>query len=163
MPSCSWNSMCVCLFKLFILFCLCVASLLASSHGQQCLQDYECGNLPFTACVGGSYDCATTLNGLGVDYYNNQIYYAQTCRNIALTSSNITIRKVDANGGTPVLVDSRETPGPTNDYLLNRIFDVAGAMLYVDFLQRSYPGTILQMYHLGMRAFSGPIDTGALF
>lgn len=58
---------------------LCLLGLTAGVWSQ-CVQDYECGNVPYTICDGGVNDCESTVPGIGVDMANNQIYFAQVCR-----------------------------------------------------------------------------------
>lgn len=140
-------------------YCL-VLCLLAfvGTLGQECVQDFECDNLPFTVCHGGVNDCSATVKGLAVDETTKQIYFAQICKGTA-KASNITLKQVSASGGVPTAVDSHEQVSSAENS--NGFYDTVGDYMYFS-LQSKTPGYILTTRNVKTHAQSS-VDTGAYF
>lgn len=138
---------------------LCLLALFAGVYSQ-CVQDYECGNVPYSVCNGGVNDCASTVPGIGIDPATNKVYFAQICRTDKAQITNVTFKTVDSKGGVPTLVQTRQQqPAAVNP---GQVFDVVEDRLYFSIQSRS-PGQLLTSLNLNSLAESKTIDTDSFF
>lgn len=115
--------------------------------------------MPYAICIGGINECPSTINGIGVDAANNQIYFAQICRTESL-ATNVTIKRVGAYGGVPTIVQSRlQQQAAINPAF---IFDVIRNDLYLSIEARA-PGQPLVNLDLTTLVQSDDIYTGDFF
>jgi len=89
----------------------------------------------------------------------NQVYFAQICRTSGATN-NITIKRVDASGGVPNVVQTREQQRAAINP--SYIFDVVGNDLYLSIEARA-PGQLLTPLDLTAATQSDTIYTGDFF
>jgi len=129
-------------------------------HGsQQCTQDYECGNVPFTVCG----DCVKPISGITIDKSNNQIYYANARCSVSgmETRRNTTLKRVSTSGGLSTVV--RQFPyfpgSSANPINIQELYDIIGEILYFSFtVVGSYSERNMNTLSITSGQFVGPFD-----